>query len=246
MNKKPLPRFVWLILVVGLGLGLVGGTIAFAQYQARALTEKPEVGEADELEAMLAMDVPVSYISGVTEGLPPDENPVVTGVNTPEGTDATFKYYMVSGATMRGRESTATYAYANLGCVYSVDVDQYDRLLNTELFVEDYSTIKYLRLYFYDASTTARPISFLTTYQPGTLTTDLISINNTAMDLAAPGYGYVVSSEITHTVNNISQAYTLIGWSSAATSNIRICGIRIAYYEPVIYTIAMPLITRNQ
>jgi hypothetical protein len=187
--------------------------------------------------------MPVAYIDGVTPGLPPDDNPLVEGSTaSPEAANATFKYVMVSGATLRGRSSAATYVYSGLGCVYSLD--DVDRLLNTELHLPDNATIKYLRLYYNDTSTTARPRGFITYYAPGSSAADLISINNTGMDLWSGGYGFTVSSEVTHTVNNVSQAYTLIGWPSAADSGVKICGMRVAYYDPVVYRVSMPIIRK--
>lgn len=245
MRKLHLSRSLLLVLAVLLGLGLVGGTLTLAQMQSRALTEVGDENELAALEAELAGAMPVSYIAGVTEGLPPDENPLVEGAAAaPQGTDATFKYYMVSGATLRGRSSTAAYTYSGNGCIYSLDADSSDRLLNTELHIPDNATIKYLRLYYYDANTTARARGYITYYAPGTSATDLVSINDDAMDLAAPGYTFVVSNEVTHTVNNVSNAYTLIGWPSAGVSNIMICGLRVAYYDPVVYSVALPLIRK--
>jgi hypothetical protein len=242
MNQKPIHRSVFILLAVVLALAMAAGTIAFAQHQARAITD---VSDEAELEALVEIDMPVSYIDSVTPGLPPDDNALVEGSTaSPEAVDATFKYYMVSGATMRGRSSTATYTYSGYGCTYSLDPDSIDRLLNTELHIPDNSTIKYLRLYYYDDNVTARPMGYLTYYQPGTSTTDLISINNTAMDLSAPGYTFVVSSEVTHTVNNVSQAYTLIGWPSAGVNNIMICGLRVAYYEPEVFKVSLPIIRK--
>jgi len=245
MKQMHLPRSLFILLAVVLALGMVAGTVAFAQHQARALTEIPEAGELSAEEALELMEMPVAYIDGVTPGLPPDDNPLVEGSTaSPEGVDATFKYYMVSGATLRGRSSTATYTYGNLGCVYSLGAATYDRLLNTELQIPDDATIKYLRLYYYDTNPDARARGFLTYYKPGSSTTDLITINDTAMDLSTPGYTFVVSSEVTHTVNNATDAYTLIGWPSAAVSNVYICGMRVAYYDPVIYRVSMPIIRK--
>ncbi len=245
MNQKPIHRSIFILLAIGLALAMTAGTLAFAQHQANAITDMSDEPEIEAMEALAANEMPVSYIDGVSAGLPPDENPLVEGsAASPEAVDASFKYYMVSGATLRGRSSTATYTYTSLGCVNSTDVDSMDRLLNTELHIPDNATVKYLRMYYYDNSITARPRAYITYYQPGTITIDLLTINDTAMDATAPGYGFVVSSEITHTVNNISQAYTLIGWPSDDLTTIQICGLRVAYYEPVVYTVSLPIIRK--
>jgi hypothetical protein len=245
MNHKPIHRSVFILLAVLLALAMAAGTLAFAQSQGRAITDVTDEAELEALEALDSMQMPVSYIDGVTPGLPPDENPLVEGATiSPEATNATFKYFMVSGATLRGRSSTATYTYSGFGCIYSTDTDTADRLVNTELHIPDNATIKYLRIYYIDTSTTARPSGYITYYAPGSSTTDLITISDTAMDLWAGGYGFTVSTEVTHTVNNVSQAYTLIGWPSAGVDTIQICGMRVAYYEPVVFRVSLPIIRK--
>jgi len=245
MNLKSIPRSLFILLSIGLALAMTAGTLVFAQIQSRAITDVTDEAELEALEALEALHRPVSYIDGVTPGLPPDDNPVVEGSSaSPEEATATFKYYMVSGATLRGRSSTATFTYSSFGCVFSQDADSSDRLLNTELHIPDNATIKYLRLYYYDTNAAARPRGYLTYYAPGSSTTDLLAIDILAMDASVPGYGFVVSEEVTHTVNNISQAYTLMGWPSAAANNIMICGLRVAYYDPVVYGVSMPIIRK--
>ena len=245
MILKSIPRSVFILLAIGLVLGMAAGTLAFAQSQSRPITDVTDEAELEALEASGSAHMPIAYIDGVTPGLPPDDNPPVEGTTTdPEAVEATFKYYMVSGATLRGRSSSASYTYNAFGCVYSTDPIASDRLLNTELHIPDNATIKYLRLYYYDLNNTARPRGYLTYYAPGTATTDLITIDDVAMDAATPGYTFVVSQEVTHTVNNIAQAYTLIGWPSAAANDIMICGLRVAYYDPLVYRVSMPIIRK--
>ena len=242
MNTRHLQRPATLILALVTVVALLAAGAVFAQSQSRAVTDPATDAE---LAAMEQVEMPLSYIDGVTPGLPPDENPPAdAAIASPSASTVAFDYYQVSGATLRGRDSTATYTYQGVGCTYSTDADQYDRLLNTDLSIPDGSIIKYLRLYYYDTSTTARARGYVTYYIPGSSTHDLITINNTAMDATAPGYSFVVSNEITHTVNNTTNAYTMIGWPSAATSNIRICGLRVAYYSPSVFAIAIPFAAR--
>jgi len=101
--------------------------------------------------------------------------------------------------------------------------------LNTELHIPDGSVIKYLRLYYNDTSATGNVAAYLTRYGAGTSTSDLVSVSSSG----SSGVGTVLSVEITHTVSNAAYAYTLIGWPGAATSQLQICGIRVAYYAPL-------------
>jgi hypothetical protein len=60
------------------------------------------------------------------------------------------------------------------------------------------------------------------------------------------GYGFVVSAEITETVNNTIYAYTLIGWPDDIVVDNQICGLRVAYYyTPTVASGALlPFISR--
>lgn len=157
--------------------------------------------------------------------LMPDDNSVINDGRAPA---LTFSYYTVSGATLRGRESTAGYTYQGLGCTSSTTAAE--RWLNTELPIPDGATIKYLRIYYYDTNATGTVSAYLTRYQPGQTTDDLTNISSTAA--FASGNGTSLSPELTHVVDNTNYAYTLLALTSTAISTLRICGMRVAYYAP--------------
>jgi hypothetical protein len=171
------------------------------------------------------------YDSALLTDLPPDENPPAGDGSTPRLGAATFSYYTVSGATLRGRSSAAEYAYDGSGCVHTTAGTGSGRILNTELTLPDGAVIKYLRVYYKDASATDGVEGYITRYTPGQATNDLVHTGST--NAFAGGYGYVVSSQITETVNNNIYAYTLIGWPDANSVNNQICGLRVAYYAPL-------------
>ena len=83
---------------------------------------------------------------------------------------------------------------------------------------------------------------YITRYQPGVATLDMAQVGST--DPFAGGFGYVVSSQITETVNNTLYAYTLIGWPEAASTANQICGLRVAYYAPSSGLVFMPAVKR--
>lgn len=156
--------------------------------------------------------------------MPDDNHP---NPDSPEAPQLTFSYYTVSGATLRGRSSTTGYTYQGLGCSYATAGD---RLLNTELPIPDGATIKYLRVYYYDTNATAGVRGYVTRYQPGVATSDLVTVASTAA--FAGGYGFTVSTAITEIADNTDYAYTVIGWPDQASSSLQICGLRVAYYAP--------------
>ncbi len=98
--------------------------------------------------AVPAPDLSPSYDSGSPtqrqDALPPDENASQGTART----SATFSYYQVAGATLRGRNSTTGYLYDGVGCSHVTAGTGTGRILNTELPLPDGSVIKYLRVYY--------------------------------------------------------------------------------------------------
>jgi hypothetical protein len=141
---------------------------------------------------------------------------------------------------MRGRSSVTEYVYDGRGCVHvSGGTTGQNNILNTELHIPDGSVIKFLRLYYVDTSPTGSVTGYITYIDPATSVVDLVS----AASVDIPGSKFVVSREITHTVDNSRFAYTLIGWPSAPSVNLQVCGLRVAYYPPP-GPVWMPLIRR--
>jgi hypothetical protein len=182
------------------------------------------------------------------DGPAPDDNPAPGSPTSsrqgisPSAVSSTFWYYQVSGATLRGRSSTTAYLYDGVGCVHLTAGSSTTLILNTEAHIPDNSVIKYIRLYYRDTSGTQNVRAYLTRYSPGVASVDLISTSSTAA--FSSGYGFVVSEELTETVNNNTYAYTLIGWPSAADVNLQICGIRVAYYAPLATVAFLPTISK--
>ena len=195
---------VALVVVAGL-LIAVGGALA----EPPASTEPSARSTASE---------PVVFPPG------PDDNPPA-GVAAALAPAATFSYYTVAGATMRGRQSATTIAYDGKGCVHTTAAAD---AVNAEFNLPSGSVIKYLRLYY--VKTAAGSVTgYITYYRPGVDYTDLSNVTSGA---ATTGYGTALSSELTHTVDHSLYAYTLIGWPSAASSTLQVCGLRVAYYAP--------------
>ena len=189
----------------------------------------------------VVVDMPPSYVSGdpaYANTLPPDEN-TITDAASPS---ASFTYFQVTGATLRGRNSTTGYLYDGVGCSHTTAGVGAGMILNTEAAIPDGSVIKYLRVYYKDTNPTNGVEGFITRYQPGVAAVDLVHAGST--DAFSDGFGFVVSSEITETVNNSTYAYTLIGWPDDNNVANQICGLRIAYYQPFHVAIYLPTIRR--
>lgn len=233
MNALRFRHPVWIVFacLALVSLAVVG--LAVAQ-QSTAATEPDAV--------QVASPSATAYDSATSTGLPPDDNPPAGSALSPNATNLTFSYYQVSGATLRGRNSDTGYLYDGVGCSHVTAGTGIGRILNTELPLPDGSVIKYLRVYYRDMNAANGVEGYVTRYQPGVGTADLVHTGST--NAFAGGYGFVVSAEITETVNNIAYAYTLIGWPDEANIANQICGLRVAYYAPTTATF-LPVINKS-
>ena len=152
---------------------------------------------------------------------------------------ATFSYYRLVGTGFNPRTTATTYAYSFNGCIY--ETGGTDNRFMAPLLIPDGSVIKYLRLYYNDTSAGTDLTAWLTRYQPGVTSEDLTVVASAG----SAGYGTMLSSEITHTVDIDSWAYTIIVAPNANASSNSICGIRVAYYAPSIFGAFLPMIQKN-
>jgi hypothetical protein len=232
MNSRKFHQRITFVVAGLIIISLAAVTVTLAQ-QPTPATE-PDAVQSASLET-------VAYDSATSTGLPPDENPQADIVQAPYQIQQTFLYYQVSGATLRGRNSDTGYAYDGVGCSHVTAGTGTGRILNTELPLRDGAVIKYLRVYYRDTNAASGVEGYITRYQPGTGTSDLVHAGSS--DAFTGGYGFVVSAEITETVNNTIYAYTLIGWPDDANVANQICGLRVAYYAPTT-ALYLPAITK--
>ncbi len=232
MSRSRSPRLIIVLLVLVLPLVFLAGGFALAQLELAATEpggERPEVMPASYDSGDPSFDAP-----GV---LPPDEN----ATDSIQGTSATFSYYTVAGPELHPRTTANDQTYSANGCVYMTSGSSAGLLTGTGMHIPDGSVVKYIRLYYNDTNASAGVDAFLTRYAPGTATSDLVSTGST--NAFSGGSGFVVSSQITETVNNTSYAYLLYGWPDSASSTLQVCGLRVAYYAPFSAAIFLPMVS---
>jgi hypothetical protein len=238
MNMSTFRKAIWLGFIV-----LIAGLLTTAVL-VRGAAQVDSPVPVTEPGAVPAPDLPPSYDSGSplknSNAIPPDEN----APQSSQSPALVFSYYQVAGATLRGRNSSTGYFYDGAGCSHvTAGSGNTGRILNTELPLPDGSVIKYLRVYYRDTNAASGVDGYITRYQPGTGTVDLVKTGSTNSFVG--GYGFVVSGEITETVNNTAYAYTLIGWPGEINLNNQICGLRVAYYAPAAASrVFMPSVRR--
>ncbi len=175
------------------------------------------------------------------DGFAPDDNPPVTA-NSPSAPSAVFSYYTIVGPEMQPRTTANNQAYGSSGCSYMTSGTGTGLLSGSGLHIPDDSVIKYIRLYYYDINASAGVDAYLTRYAPGTSVSDLVFTGST--NAFAGGAGFVVSPEITETVNTAAYTYMLYGWPDSASNTLQYCGIRVAYYAPTISSVYLPMLRR--
>lgn len=203
------------------------GRLIVAALLSSGLVSAASAGDA----GTAAIEPQATEPGSAAAAMPLAANPVPDAdANRPDAPDQVFSYYMVSGATLRGRSSTVDSTYHSVGCAYLNSGTGQGLLLNSEAPIPDGSLIKYLRIYYYDTNAANGVSGFLTRYRPGVETTDLTFVASTAAFVG--GYGTTLSPEISEVVDGDQYAYTVIGWPDAASASNRICGLRVAYYGP--------------
>jgi len=198
---------------------------------------------ADSGDGLIEVDVPVTMMGEGGDGLPAGVSPAAPNV-APSGILAadeilvSFSYYRLIGTAFNPRTSTTTFAYNFDGCVY--ETGGADNRFMAPLLIPDDSIIKYLRLYYDDTNAGSNITAWLTRYQPGVTSEDLTSV----VSAGSSGYGTTLSGEITHTVDIANWAYTIVIAPNGNSSANSFCGVRVAYYAPNAYAVAIPVILK--
>ncbi len=197
---------------------------------------------ADSGDGLIEVNVPVTPLSEGGDGLPGGVTPkpsnvVPLGLEEADAILASFSYYRLIGTAFNNPTSATTYVYDVNGCVYQSGGT--DTRFMAPLLIPDDSVIKFLRLYYDDAEASSIT-AYITRYQPGVTNNDLTSVSSSG----SAGYGTTLSEEITHTVDLTNWAYAIIIRPSANSANLSFCGIRVAYYAPNAYAVAVPVILK--
>ena len=147
-------------------------------------------------------------------------------LDAPEG--VTFSYYSVVGMQLQPRVSGTGYGYDFNGCLHiSAGTDN---RLTFPLLIPDGSEVKYLRIYYNDTNAGTDLTAWLTRYDPGISATDLTSVTSTG----SGGYGTALSPELTEIFDS-GLNYSVIVATNTTTATTQICGVRVAYYAPLIF-----------
>lgn len=150
----------------------------------------------------------------------PDETDHVAG--------ATFGYLWITGAAFHPLDNATTYSYPGGGCISKTGGA--GNLFAHKVVLPEGTIVRFLRLYFYDTSTST-VTAFFTTYDGAG---NFNERTNVGSSNAAGGFGTTLSPQISYEVDRFAAAINVVanlGLQNDTT--LRFCGVRIAYDAPI-------------
>lgn len=219
-----------LLTMAVLAAFLAWGRLATAQDSGAETGEgfvAPVSSGSTDNEAIPAFS-PAAEGSTTGEGLTDAAAPTTPAtLDTPLATQASMSHWFILGSHLLGRGSGMQYAYGGNGCMYVTNSNGIIRM-QFPVSLPDGAVIKSMDVFYYDTSASDLTV-WLTTYDPGTTNLDIATASSTG----TAGLGSASSAEVTHTVDNGIQAYSLnYSWGGVEDSTLQICGVRINYIDP--------------
>ena len=135
-----------------------------------------------------------------------------------------YSYITVVGFAFTPISNTIVASGTN-GCIYAT----FAGLVSTRLDLPQDATIMQISLYYSDNDTELNLFGALVSYDVlnGGTSTPLAILSSTG----SPGTSVLSSDILSITVNNVSNSYMLLV-SLPTSSNVQLCGMRVAYYPP--------------
>ncbi len=148
-------------------------------------------------------------------------------------------WYTIAGAVFQPANSGYDYQYGNSGCLKSNSPGYWRAYVN----LPDGSVVKYLYINYYNGMYSSNSTAYLTKYKTNGDYADLVSVSSRNYTTTGiTGYFIDLSGEFTETIDNLQYSYTFI-WSGSTTQ--RLCSIRVGYYPPSIFGVALPLVIKQ-
>lgn len=147
----------------------------------------------------------------------------------------------IAGSSLRPRASDVEWAASGSGgCVYAASGDQWE-VFNTAVYLPQGSTVKYIRMYFYDSNATYNAYAWFTAYDMD----GSIAAEWNVQSTGSAGAGSATSAEFTHVVNYELYSYVVNWRPYELGSDMQLCGFRIYYKTPPGYSY-LPLVVKEQ
>jgi hypothetical protein len=141
---------------------------------------------------------------------------------------ALFGYLWIAGSTFHPLDITTTYSYPGNGCISKTGGT--DNRFAHKVVLPEGTLVRYLRLYYYDDSTSTVN-AYFTSYDGAGNFVEHASVGSTN---GAGGYGTTLSPLFSYEVNASGAAINVVAnLGNQNTSTLRFCGVRIAYDAPI-------------
>ena len=161
-------------------------------------------------------------------GIHPAESttPAPAQIDQPAG--ALYGYLWIAGAAFHPFDNSTTYSYSSGGCISKTAGS--DSRFTHKVLLPEGSVVRFLRLYYYDDSTSS-VTAFFTTYDGAGNFAELTSVGSTN---AVGGFGTVLSPLFSYEVNRYTSAISVVAnLGNQNNTDLRFCGVRIAYDLPI-------------
>ena len=147
---------------------------------------------------------------------------------TPEQINgAAYEYLQIAGSSFIPFASSAEYSYPGNGCISKTGGSE--ARFAHKLLLPAGTTVKFVRLYFYDDSISS-VTAYFTTYDAAGNFTELASVGS----VDSSGYGSSLSPELSYVVSPASSPINIVANLGAQDdSTLRFCGVRVAYIPAV-------------
>lgn len=154
--------------------------------------------------------------------------PMARASAQPDEAAGSFGYLSIAGAAFHPLDSSTTYSYEGGGCISKLAGD--DPRFAHRVVLPNGVVVSYLRLYYYDDSTSA-VIAFFTTYDGVGNYVEQTSVGSTN---AVGGYSTELSPLFSYGVDRYVSAINVVAnLGTENSSTLRFCGVRIAYGPPI-------------
>ena len=147
-------------------------------------------------------------------------------------------WYTIAGSVFLPANSGYSYQYGNSGCLKSNSPGYWRASVN----LPDGSVVKYLYINYRNDTYSANSTAFLTKYKSNGDYADLVSVNSRNYTTTSVGFFLDLSGEFTETIDNLQYGYVFI-WSGSTTQ--KLCSVRLGYYPPSIFGVALPLVLKQ-
>ena len=186
----------------------------------------PETIEVDLVPSGEQEVEAINWDAMVPESAPDARTPDQAGADVdPNWTG--YYYFRAAGSALRPRDSSVNWGNSSSGgCLY-LSSGATATVFNIHLDIPNGARIDYLRIYYYDTST-SNSQAWVTRYNDEGSLADVSGVTS----LGPAGSGTNLSDLASHVVDSVNYSYVLNWRPNQLGSTMMLCGLRVAYMLP--------------